>query len=280
MELAYWIDWRQQESNMALPPGRVYFGHETCQHLLPSLQTAIDLAERVRDSGQPLTLVTPLLTNNGIDQAQRLIDSLLGLLGKLEVVCSDWGLLDLLGRHQVGTPIVGRLLTAQSTDPRIIRILTPPAATAARRRVRHLDGTICELQYAPPPPGLALHYRSCWLDKPPVIDFLMGCGVHRAEISNPSHGIELTGLPGLSYSLHMPEILVAIMRYCPASGEDFNHTALCQSNNCDRTETIWHLDGVPVQIFRRGNGLYYRQPQLPANLASLPIDRIVHHGCW
>lgn len=277
MESAYWVDW-QEGTSTPMPPGRVYFGHETCERLLPSPHAASELAKKARANGRPLTLVTPLLTNFGMDQAQRLIDTLLDLFGDLEVVCSDWGMLDLLASRQTGTPIVGRLLAAQSTDPRIMRIMSPPASATARRRVRHLDGTLCELQYDPPSPDLALHYRSCWLDKPSVLAFLMGCGVHRAEISNPGQGVELIRRPGWSYSLHVPDVLVAVMRNCPAGGEDFDHAAPCRSGGCGLTEITWRLDGLSVDVIRRGNGLYYRWPQLPPNLALLPIDRIVYRS--
>ncbi len=170
MEQAHWIDW-QQETCDTMQAGRFYFGHETCRQLLPSPPRACELAKRCRDRGIPVTLVTPFLTNCGFRTTLELITRLLAVVETLEVVCSDWGLLYYLASQKLGTPVIGRLLAAQATDPRIMRMLDGQSAVERPRVIRHLDGTACQLRRRCPSASLTGHYRGCWLDKPHVLSF-------------------------------------------------------------------------------------------------------------
>jgi hypothetical protein len=270
LEQAVWVDCRAPMA-ADLAASRVYFGHETCERLLPAAGAIAGWAKSALDRGVALTLVTPWLTNAGLDRARRLIECLLAIDGRLEVVCSDWGLLDVLAGEQAATPVVGRLLAARPADPRLMRMF----AGGRERTLTHLDGTECRLKYQPPSAGLARHYRGCWLDRPELISWFLSRGVRRAEIDNTGQGIELVRHPGWWWSLHAPEVLVAVMRQCPGAGEDFNAQAACPSTRCVAPVVPWSVPGYPVALQRRQNALYYQWPHLPANLEGLPIDRIV-----
>jgi len=273
LEQAVWIDWCAPVPKE--PAGsRVYFGHETCEYLLPAADAISDWARSARDRGIALTLVTPFLTNPGLDRIRRLVDCLSAIDGALEVVCSDWGLLDVLAREHVVTPVLGRLLAARPADPRLMRMF----AAGRERMLTHLDGTVCRLKYRPPGADLARHYRGCWLDRPELRSWFLSRGVRRAEIDNTGQGIELAGLPGWSYSLHAPEVLVAAMRRCPGPGEDFSAPAECPSSRCGAPAVTWTAPAFPAPLRRRQNALYYDWPGLPENLEALPIDRIVRRG--
>jgi hypothetical protein len=273
LEQAVWVDWRMPLS-ARLAPARVYFGHESCERLLPVAGAILGWAKSVLDRGAALTLVTPFLTNPGLDHARRLIDCLSAIDGGIEVVCSDWGLLDVLAREKAVTPVVGRLLAARPADPRLMRIFIG----GRERTLTHLDGTLCRLKYRPPSAELARHYRGCWLDRPELISWFISRGVRRAEIDNTGHGIEIMGFPGWSYSLHTPEVLVAVMRRCPGTGEDFSAPSACPSSRCGEPAVEWETPGFPAPLQRRQNALFYEWPRLPDNLESLPIDRIVRRA--
>jgi hypothetical protein len=275
MEHAYWLYEREGEST-PLPEGRVYFGHETCEHRLPLPEDAAKLATRLRDHGIPATLVTPFLSEKGLNAARRLVDRLRTVLEDLEVVCSDWGLLDWLCGQRPATPVVGRLLSLQVTDPRLGRLFLPSRTNS--RLVTHLDGTVCELAFRSPSAVLARHYSGCWVDKPEVIAFFTSQGVRRCEISNPLQGVALSELPGWSYSLHVSDVLVAVMRHCPGPGEDLNRPAACPCQSGEEKTVPWQCAGLPVSLFRRANALYYAWPTLQANFNSLPINRLVHRA--
>lgn len=275
MERAFRVDWRQGEKQ-SLPAGadRIYFGHETCFHHLPSSGDVPRLAAMIKEKETKATFVTPFLTDNELPVVCRLIGLMLDELAELEVVCSDWGLLHYIYKHKHGTPVIGRLLAGQATDPRVMRILASQPSSGPRR-VRHLDGTRCTLKKKPPSPALTRHYRSCRLDRPRIIDFLKARGVQRCEIANTGQGIELAAVPGWRYSLWLPDVPVTVMRQCPGAREDFNIRPACPGKNCGRESIPWHFPSFPREIFRYCSGLYYSQPGLPANLDSLPVDRIV-----
>ena len=81
-EQAIWVDWRTiRLANF--PAQRVYFGHETCWHLLPPARMASEWARPANDHGTKLTLVTPFLSNEGLDETRRLIDDLLAVVQDL-----------------------------------------------------------------------------------------------------------------------------------------------------------------------------------------------------
>lgn len=277
IEKARWYDWRLQDRNLP-EVGRLYYGHETCEHLLPSRQTALDFAERVvRHADIKISLVTPFLTPKGLNKVLALIDGLLEQLGVLEVVCSDWGLLHYLRRHQHATPVLGRLLVAQITDPRIIRITDNRLAAIPEKQIRHMDGTRCILKSKNPTRPLQSHYRSCWTDKPEAIAFLSHLGIDRCELSNAAQGIELT-FPGLCYTLHVPEVLATVMRICPGDGENFNIKPHCPCIGLPSAGKAvrWSHATLPFDLFRRDNALYYNNATEPDNLKFLPVNRIVY----
>jgi hypothetical protein len=278
MEHAYWIDWRK-DIGAVVSGSRVYLGHETCQHLMPTFRQANKLANILKDHDIKVTLVTPFLTNDGLTGVCRLIDHLLGMFCEMEVVCSDWGLVHYLCSHKLCIPVIGRLLSAQPADPRIIRILENQTERAVPREAINLDGRVCTVFRRQPSPALSRHYQGCWLDKADLIAFFTGLGLHRCEISNVAQGIELTPVPQWSYSLHTPEVLVAVMRECPGDGEDFNYPKSCSPGRCSGSEISWRSSVVPVDLFRRDNALYYRWANLPDRIDSIPIDRMVHHKC-
>ena len=87
---------------------RVYIGSEFCQNRLPSAPAFLALAKAFKG---PLTLVTPLLSDSGLDSAAALIKAVAPAKGKpLEVVVNDWGLLRLLKKNKRARPVLGRLL--------------------------------------------------------------------------------------------------------------------------------------------------------------------------
>lgn len=87
---------------------RVYLGSEFCQNLLPPAAAFRALAGTF---GGPLTLVTPLLSDSGLDAAAALVKAAAPAKGApLEVVVNDWGLLRLLRKNRRVRPVLGRLL--------------------------------------------------------------------------------------------------------------------------------------------------------------------------
>jgi hypothetical protein len=267
LERAQWIDWRAG----ALPRiegARVYAGHETCERLLPSLDAAAALLGELGERQLEMTLVTPLLTETGLHAAQALIDGLLRVRPALEIVCSDWGLLAWLTGLGAGIAVAGRMLSGQSVDPRLARLLHQ-AGCADERTVRLVDGRSCRVRKRPPSAALTAHLRSLALDRTENLDLLAELGVHRCELSSVPQGIETRS--GWSYTLHVPWIPLGVLAACPDAAPDGD----CDPAACgDRVER-WEAEDFCCPIYRRANGLHCLSSVVPEELERLGIDRIV-----
>ncbi len=275
VEEAFWVDWRAPA--LRLPSGRrAYFGHETCEGALPPIAAARELALRLGGEGRALSLVAPFLTPAGLESALRLVDAVREVDGGLEVVCGDWGLLSRLAREGGLALAVARTLAAQPADPRLLRMLPPARQADPGRRIRHLDGTEARLRRRPPSPELLAHHRSTWLDRDEVVAWLRSLGVSRAELSNVGQGLAVGRRPGWSWSLHLPWVLVSAMRGCPDPGERIRLSASCPPGACRPSPVAWRCAGLPVELVRRDNALYYQWTALPADLGAMSIDRLVN----
>jgi hypothetical protein len=93
------------------PAGRIYYGEEACERLLPE---PADTARRVRAwrrEGREVTLVFPPVSNTGLDAAARILAALAKEKG-LECAVNDYGLLSLASRSAPRPRlVVGRILS-------------------------------------------------------------------------------------------------------------------------------------------------------------------------
>ncbi len=276
LETAYWVDWRYAPS-IQKPGTRMYFGHETCPNLLPPVRSAVEFAKKVVDNGGQVTYVTPFLTEDACRHAVKTIEHLRRIVDDCEVVCGDWGLVHILTTERLANPVAGRLLTLQVADPTLGALCRNHPTVPATTRLRHLDGTWCRLLPQSASPAIVDHYRTTWVDRLAAIDFLNKLGLTRCELNNVCQGLKLRPGGTMSYSLHLPDVLVSVMRACPALGEDFDPATPCQDSTCDGRQVAWIADDDSIPLFRQANALYYRHDNPPADLATMPIDRLVHH---
>ena len=278
VERAIWLDWRHAEVPDLAPDARIYLGHETCEHLLPTLGQTLRFLKRVdHDRGRALALVTPFLTDAGLSAARSLIAELLAQWGELEIVCNDWGLLWDLACERVGRLAVGRLLAGQSLDPRIDGMLTglpaKPGPGSPGTMVRHMDGTGCLLRHRAPSADLATHFRAVSVDREGLGAFLATHGIGRCEISYPRQGLCTSGQQW-AYTLHRPWIPLSVLRCQTPSPRAGVGNRQCP---CSPSEEILRSPDFPVSLVQRDNVLgYCEHASLPdAALAALGIDRIV-----
>lgn len=280
VECALWIDWDiSVPARVRVPDrySRLYFGHETCPSIMPAVDIGRDWVRAASDQGKHGTLVTPFLTPDRFDRWLALIDGLLEVDPYLEIVCSDWGLMHYLTEHQWGRPVLGRILAFQTTDPRLSDLFSMESACGSPIEALHVDGAICQKVSRPPPAALKTHYQSLWLTKPLVKTFFNRLGVQRCELNLPPAGAVLEGMSSWSFSVHVSDVLLTVMRRCPGPGEDFNRVAKGCPDRCHQEEPVeWHLPGDRLEFFRRHNGLYYR-PARPNPMGSA-VDRYVFRG--
>src|SRR5437016_2655742 len=76
---------------------RCVYGNEFCEHLIPKTKQLEAVRAAACDEGLPLTLLTPYVSDAGIESLKPLFE-LLSTNDESEVVFNDWGVLNLLRR--------------------------------------------------------------------------------------------------------------------------------------------------------------------------------------
>ena len=102
------------------PLSGVYFGNEFCEQLIPSLNDILECYRRCYEQKMRFTLVTPLVSNKGIQQLENIFQSLDQLNISIEIVFNDWGVAKLLAERYPEWPKrVGRTLDKMIREPRL-----------------------------------------------------------------------------------------------------------------------------------------------------------------
>jgi len=233
---------------------RAYFGSEFCQRLIPSnreMEKIMGLAGRI-----PLTLLTPMVTPEGLEHLVQLLDywSTRSIEGS-EVVANDWGVLRILVReYPAFTPVVGRLLNKQPRDPRsgCLTRENPDPVDKSGRCATALEGE-------------------------PVSAFLSRLGVDRCECDNALGG-RRHRFPWKA-TLHLPYVYLTSGRLCPwaawEAGTLYRSLPAC-GLQCGHYGATLHPHGFPHQILATGCAQHIHHPVLSGNLPALGVDRI----CW
>jgi hypothetical protein len=250
---------------------RIYWGSEFCESLIPGAGATGRLARAVRGRGLDWTLVTPYVTDHGLDRVGRLLHKLPRELHPDEVVVNDWGVLRMLRREQAHLrPVLGRLMNKMIRDPRVASQFDDPRAP--QEALEALRGFSIS----------AGSYR----------DFLNRRKVGRVEVDNPLQGlaVDFTAQDILA-SIYLPFGYVTTGRIClPGSlglppGEKFSHLGRC-GRECGgivlalkNTRSPFETDRALV-LYQRGNAIFYFQPpdRVSAGLeaaAACGVDRVV-----
>jgi hypothetical protein len=258
MEQALYITRVQQLEYMREGFARIYFGAEFCERLIPSGDDVRRIAEFVQTRAFALTLMTPYVTDSGLDRLVTLFDSVRETGLPVEAVFNDWGVLDLLIKeYPEFVPVMGRLLNKTKRGPRIINILDK------------LPGTCRN------------YYESCVLSVGAACDFLKKHSVYRVECDNQLQGLRLdTTDPEIMKSLYIPYVFVSTTRFCLTAGcddpkrTDFVGVDTCA---CQCRDYMFQLDNqvMRVPLLRKGNAMFYVNETIPQTLVDGQFDRIV-----
>lgn len=247
-----------------LPEGPVvalYFGSEFCEDRLPDLIEAESFCAVAREEGLEPTLLTPLVTPEGLRTVGRLIAGLTANDWQPAVVFNDWGVLGLLRDRHASLPRrAGRLMNRSLRDPRAYRHL--PAGNASHdasrfARLRKLFATL----------GVEAIETDADLD-----------GGYLGD------GRDGTGGAGLGRALHLPFTFAASGRACPLKaglypqGEGFTKALAdpCPAPCRGKPLPVRRHD-TSLAHWRAGNTLFYEVPQEAAATWLPRTDRIVLH---
>jgi len=264
------LTWKLIDEYFGAPRfNRCVYGNEFCEHLIPEPQQLETVLAAARDAGLNLTLLTPYVSDSGIDSLKPLFE-LLSTNGESEVVFNDWGVLNLLRREFPKLmPVQGRLMNKSLRDPRVTGVY---AASNA------------------PAPALVSLRRSN-LDCASYTEFLSELGVGLVELDNLPQGVDLSfGENGVRASAYVPFGFISTSRICMAAGIHYDKRDKfqpgapchheCQTHLLEYAYTNTPFDNRDQKFYLKGNTYFYHHTEaMLRNLfeqarASL-IDRIV-----
>jgi hypothetical protein len=246
-----------------LPEGpgvALYFGTEFCEDRLPALDEACAFCALASDHGWEPTLLTPLVTPNGLRAVGRLLAALTARASRPAVVFNDWGVLALLRDAHPSLPRrAGRLMNRSLRDPRAYRNVPAGTATHDASRFERLRR------------------------------FLAGAGVSAVETDPDLDGGYLGDGPndgdaGLHRALHLPYSFAASGRNCPLKAALYPPGCGFSKALADPCPAPCRGGPLPVQrgdcpmpLWRAGNTLFYEVPRRTVDSWLPHTDRVVLH---
>jgi len=271
IEICFMIDFKK---NHEIPSvcKRIYFGNETCEKLLPKYDEISDLLNVSDKKNIELTFVSPFLSEKGVEKTVLLLDKLKSAKGQIEVVSSDWGLINWMVSNKAGIPIISRFLVGQQVDFRLSQI-----GEKASKQVILMNGKYYLLTTEDFSDKMKAHLESCALLKKESLDMFSSMGINRIELSNIQRPIRLPDNKKFHFSLHVPFIPLTIFRSCPEAF-DFNEIKKsCYALNCNNNRSKWLHDKTGKEIYWRDNALYYCNHDDKSQInINKSIDRIIY----
>lgn len=246
MEEALFITGTIDIINLPLRCSRVYFGNEFCQRLIPTDKELNEILDIVLSKGLRFTFVTGFVTDKDLDYLKDLLAVVSKRDQQAEVVINDWGMLSLVKEYSL-TPVVGRLLTKQKRDPRMVSL------------PKRFPRKAIECSKAS---GIGSYF----------IHFLKDNSVERVEIDNLPQGIRLgeyVKSSAIHLSLYFPFNYVTTSRQC------LFDSAYCQKK-CKYTAITLKHSTMPLPLQLKGNTIFVENRNIPDSHALDKIDRIVY----
>jgi hypothetical protein len=249
------LPWRPSPAGERVPFGRLYFGQEFCQVLVPSGDELGEALGHARKEGMAFTLVTPFVTDEGLRTWMEVIGQVAGVEPRAEVVFNDLGLAgEALGAYPGLKALLGRLLVKQKRGPRIKRLM----------------GRV--------PREMIDHFARFNADVPHLSEFYRGMGFERYELDNTIQGIIRDG--DTPASLYYPYLYVTTTRMCLVNGCDGRKESLRAIFPCKREcrhvrFRITHGE-MPAEVMLAGNTQFAENRELPPDPAGIGVDRLVY----
>lgn len=256
MEEAIFITEVSELKNWSGRYSRIYFGNEFCQRLIPTVEEVEEILNFTLSKDLRFTFVTSFVTDTALDSLQDLLNIISRKTPNSEVVINDWGMLGIVRKHNL-IPVVGRLLTKQRRDPRIL----------------NLKGKLTE--------GAIERSKSVGIGSY-LIQFLKNNDVERMEIDNLPQGIKLReyiNLERFHFSLYFPFNYVTTSRRCifndgchqPEGGV----LSKCE-RRCRHSPVVLRHDAMPLPLYLKGSTIFLENRKLPDSIAQEGIDRIIY----
>jgi hypothetical protein len=253
---------------------RVYYGTEFCQNLIPSPDELKVMLCATGAKGKKLTLLTPYVTDRGLERLRPLFKYLDKQESRTEVVFNDWGVLKLLSDEYGNLePVLGRLLTKQRRDPRAAAALLN--TQRAQKKFDAETGTTNILIPKENPASLYEHFRGSVVNAPIFREFLLARGIRRVEIDNLAWDMKVETGKRIGVSIYLPYAYVTTTRLCGLLTMSY---AACRKE-CRKYFLSFKSPSSPYPFFIRGNTVFYKS-KTPTQryLRERGVDRIICNG--
>lgn len=248
---------------------RIYFGNEFCEKLISTLDILKKWYFFTKTKGKKFTFVTPFVTNFGVEK----LEYLLGFLNDqedVEVVFNDWGVFKLIQDNFKNlNPILGRLLTKQRRDPRMLKIFL------GKQKSKKIINSGKKIILLPKkvPNSLFEHYQASVINAPIFQKFLLSQGIKRVEIDNLVWEMNVKVNKKIGISIYLPYGYIATSRMC---GKLTLTYSACNME-CKKYFLRLKDKTLPVPFYGVGNAVFYKS-NIPSMeyLQKLGIDRIIY----
>lgn len=225
---------------------RLYLGDEFCLNRLPAATELDGLLGMARDRNWPVSLLTPPLTDEGLERCTPLLDRLRTAQPAAEVVANDWGALLFLREKYPDLDLsLGRLLNKGFKDPR----LSDPGGFS-----RHSQEA-AEL------------LSGCTFDSGDFQGHLSGLRVRRLERDLFPYGNpRVSGSEDFGMSVYFPFGYVTTGRVCWIASiqrpekKKFSLGTACD-RPCNRLSMKVSRPEDRLSLFQGGNAVFYLYPQ-------------------
>lgn len=260
---------------------RLYFGSEFCERLIPRLNELRKIVSYCDRNKLSFSLVTPYVTRRGIENLEKLFLWLRNNKINCEIIINDYGILDLINEeYHTLQPVLGRLLTKQKRDPRIMDLMQakPQRTTFFKKRNEYVF-----VFPQKSPDTLLSFFKEANINVPIIRNFLKSYRIARVEIDNLLQGINLR-IPkhSLSVSLYVPYGYITTTRLCSANPFRAKKRFFCGISFCKKECKKYILElrnkNMPAIIYQKGNTLFFENRKVPGKreLVRKRIDRLVY----
>lgn len=227
----------------------VYLGNEFCERLMPSLEEIVTCHTKCQEKQLRFTLVTPLVSERGIDTLDRLFRTIDMYGISLEIVFNDWGVARLLEEKYPHWPKrMGRTLDKMIREPRF-----------NQADYNRLSTTV--LNFLQEPAGLGVAF----------LNVLQEYNIHGIELDCVPQGYNIEAdvwsQHSVSKSIYFPFYCVTSGRLCMMKALelaaedkwnlDVSCTHTCQTYN-QMMQKFVLLNGkkAKVKLLRKGNAIF------------------------
>jgi hypothetical protein len=242
------------DENLEAKFQRLYFGVETCEWKIPSLEDTKTAYKIAKEREMAFTYVTPYSGGRSFEKIKAILAFLNGLPDPVEVVVNDWGILNLIDtEYEKLIPILGRLMIKMKRDPRYSVVSFQDSFRESGLEELLPEDADCDLIKT----NQAKFLGSCSLSFPQYQDFLKSKRIARVELDLISTDITLkTDFP---IDIFWPWTYVTSGRACMLGYEGFNHI-LEKHCSLPCESQYFEFMGEVFPTFSKGNAIWMYSP--------------------